>query len=572
MAELRWGFTTGTCAAAAAKAAALCLRENSSCNSVPLVLPDGSAVTLSVAGCLRTSDTSARAWVIKDAGDDPDVTHGATIVVDLECLSPAGATLVFCAGEGVGTVTRAGLQIPPGEPAINPVPRMQIAQAVREILGDEGSFRLTVSVPGGQELALRTFNPRLGVVGGISILGTTGRVKPKSAHAWLQSLLPQLDVALAAGRRELVFVPGNHGEEAARTILAAPADAIVHVSNFVGDMLKAAAERGAEKITLIGHAGKLIKVAAGVFNTHSSAGDARLETVAAMAAAAGASPLLVREILSLPTVEACIPLLEKQGFSHAWDAVAARAAERAGLHCGLPVRCILTGFGNVMLADSAAPRRLFWPQGISYAVVGVGPAGTEWMTPVAWRFVQAADVLAGGRRQLEPFAPLTKETIVLGADLNGFAADLARCRGRRVAVLASGDPSCFGILAALQRRFPGEPLHVVPGISSMQLAMARLGIPSWADVRFHSAHGRPLDDCLSALTDCSRALVLTDSVSPPHTVALRLHENGFRGRVAVCENLGYPEERVTSGSPSEIAVQVFSPLSVVFVEKEPCGD
>ncbi|HEY3415250.1 MAG TPA: cobalt-precorrin-5B (C(1))-methyltransferase CbiD, partial [Armatimonadota bacterium] len=224
---LRAGFTTGTCAAAAAKAAALCLRGEE-CRAVELCFPAGDTEILAIENVERLSPSSARATVIKDAGDDPDITDGMSVVTTIELT---GEGITFYAGEGVGTVTSPGLQLPPGEPAINPVPREMIAQALRDVLGDAGC-RVTVSIPGGEAAAAKTFNPRLGITGGLSILGTSGRVMPKSEDAWLRSLIPQIDVALAAGYRQLFLTPGGFGEKAAIEKLGAELPAVIQTSNF----------------------------------------------------------------------------------------------------------------------------------------------------------------------------------------------------------------------------------------------------------------------------------------------------------------------------------------------------
>ncbi|MFA4966402.1 MAG: cobalt-precorrin-5B (C(1))-methyltransferase CbiD, partial [Thermoleophilia bacterium] len=304
---LRSGLTTGTCAAAAAKAAAAALAggraaDGAAGETVAVPLPDGETVTLAIESLERLGGARARAAVRKDAGDDPDVTDGMTVVVEVE-VTGDGDAVTFVAGPGVGTVTRAGLQLAPGEPAINPVPRRMIAAALREAL-PLGAVRVTVSIPGGEETALRTFNPRLGIEGGLSVLGTSGRVIPKSEDAWMRSLLPQVAMALAAGNRTVYLAPGSYGERAARDVLGAPETAIVQCSNFAGDLLDHCVDAGVEHVVVVGHAGKLVKLAAGIWNTHSRYGDARLETVAALAAAAGAPPTLVTRLLELATVEA----------------------------------------------------------------------------------------------------------------------------------------------------------------------------------------------------------------------------------------------------------------------------
>ena len=296
--------------------------------------PDGERVTLAIEWAERVRQGCARAAVVKDAGDDPDVTDGMTVVAEVEVAAAADAVAArppavgFVAGPGVGTVTRAGLQIPPGEPAINPVPRRMIAAAVRAVLPDE-PVRVTVSIPGGEQAARRTFNERLGVVGGLSVLGTSGRVIPRSEDAWMRSLLPQVDVALADGNDTVYLTPGGFGERAARERFGAAETQIVQCSNFVGDLLDRCVDAGMAQVVLVGHAGKLVKVAAGVWNTHSRVADARLETLAALAAAAGAPPTLVVRILELPTAEAAVDVLADAGLDEVWDDVAERAARRA---------------------------------------------------------------------------------------------------------------------------------------------------------------------------------------------------------------------------------------------------
>jgi cobalt-precorrin-5B (C1)-methyltransferase len=554
---LRSGYTTGTCAAAAAKAAALCLR-GMACDAVQVTLPDGGTATLAVEAAERLSDTTARAAVIKDAGDDPDVTHGMTVLVTLEL---GGAGIVFAAGDGVGTVTKAGLQLAPGEPAINPGPRAMIAGALAETLGDAGC-RVTVSIPGGADVAARTFNPRLGIAGGLSVLGTTGRVEPKSEEAWLRSLLPQLDVARAAGHTTIYLTPGGFGETAAREALGAPPEAVANTANFIGDMLRACAERGAEAAVLVGHAGKLVKVAAGIFNTHSRFGDARLETIAAVAAAEGAPAPLVAALLDLPTAEAAVPLLADAGLTRVWHAVAARAAARATQHAGIPVRAVFVDYQGAILGDSAAS---FMREG-GVTVVGVGPGAATWLSPAAWAEVRGADVVVAGKRHLAAYAPADAVQVPIGADIAVMVAAMRAQLGKRIVVLASGDPGCYGVLATLKRELPDVPLRVLPGISSFQLALARLAEP-WEGVHFASAHGRPVVEVVEAAWRHPRVLALTDHAHPAHTIAAALVDEGLDYPMVVLERLGYPDERVTAGTASEIAAGTFDPLAVVWITR-----
>ena len=586
--KLRTGLTTGTCAAAAAAAAARAL-IGELVSAVEVELPDGERVTLAVEMLERPREHCARAAVIKDAGDDPDVTDGMTVVAEVEVVegAPAGAPageppLEFVAGPGVGTVTRAGLQIPPGEPAINPVPRAMIAAAVRAALPVQ-PLRVTIGIPGGEATALRTFNERLGIVGGLSVLGTSGRVIPKSEDAWLRSLLPQVDMALAAGHDTVYLAPGRFGERAARERLAAAESQIVECSNFVGDLLDACADARLRRVVLVGHAGKLVKVAAGVWNTHSRLADARLETLAALAAAAGAPPTLVVELLDLPTVEAAVDALAAAGLDDVWDDVADRAARRAGERMARrngdasppSCDCAVVAYDGEIIGRSAALRAESAAAGpespdapaLELIVVGTGPGAADWLTPAAWRAIRRADVVVGGRRQLQRFAPVGAERIVVGADMDEVAAALRGCAGRRVVVLARGDPGFYGIPVALRRLLPSARIATLPGISSAQLAAARLGRP-WHDLMFASAHGLDVQGVVAAVAEHPRVLALTDAARTPQALARALVAAGIGARLTVLERLGEPDELITTADAAVIAAGRFDGLSVVFIERE----
>jgi len=301
-APLRTGYTTGACAAAAAKAAALCLFHGQQADSVEIVFPDGTRDRLPVASVSREG-CGATAMVRKDAGDDPDVTDGCSVVVTLEPCD--GNRIAFAAGDGVGQVTLPGLQVPPGEPAINHGPRRMIEQALREVTA--AGLRVVVSIPGGAALAARTFNPRLGVEGGLSILGTSGRVRPFSAPALRDALRCSLDVAAACGVRAPVLVPGHIGENAAHRFFRLASAQVIPVSNEWGFMLDAAATRGFIALLLLGHPGKLAKLAAGDWDTHSSRSGSAVQLVKALAAKAG-----LTLPLESPTVEGLFGSLDSE--------------------------------------------------------------------------------------------------------------------------------------------------------------------------------------------------------------------------------------------------------------------
>lgn len=264
MGGLQGGFTTGACAAAAAKAAASLLCGYPVGDAVTIPLPDGSRESLPLV-YVRALPDGAEAAICKNAGDDPDVTDGALIIARLAWRD---GDLLFCAGEGVGVVTKPGLALPPGEPAINPGPRRMIEAAVREVT-DRG-LRITVAIPTGEKLAARTFNPRLGIVGGVSVLGTTGRVRPFSLEAVRKTMECAYNVALAAGVRYPVLVPGHIGERAARRHFRLTAEQVVEAGNEWSSMIDLAARRPIEGLLVLGHPGKLAKLPLGHWDTHSS--------------------------------------------------------------------------------------------------------------------------------------------------------------------------------------------------------------------------------------------------------------------------------------------------------------
>ncbi|HBT47335.1 MAG TPA: cobalamin biosynthesis protein CbiD [Peptococcaceae bacterium] len=328
-AKLKKGYTTGTCAAAAARAAVQALLWPDQIEDrVRITLPRGEVLELPVT--VQRGEGWAEATVIKDAGDDPDITHGVAVQVRAR---PGGRGITLKAGRGVGRVTLPGLAVPVGEPAINPVPRAMICAAVRDFIPADKGVELTISIPGGEELARRTFNPQLGIEGGLSVLGTTGIVEPMSEEALRVSLLPQIDVARALGYTALVLTPGRRGRSQAVEGYGLPVRAVVLSGNYIGDLLLACAERRVKKVLLWGHVGKLVKVAGGIFNTQSRTADARREIVASWAAAWGLPAEGVRAVLSANTLEVVVQVLrgfwEERRCREFWDYLASLASRRS---------------------------------------------------------------------------------------------------------------------------------------------------------------------------------------------------------------------------------------------------
>lgn len=336
--KLRSGYTTGTCAAAATKAALEVLLKydkQNSCISLPasglvkevsVDLPKGGTIIVPIKS-VTVDGNVIIAEVIKDAGDDPDITHGASIFASVEFLT-ADHEIIILGGKGVGRVTKPGLSVPVGEAAINPVPRKMIVSEIKKILPPQKGLKVTISVPDGERLAKKTLNPRLGIIGGISILGTSGIVRPMSEEAYIDSLIPQLDQAIALGHNFIVLTPGGMGEKKAME-LKMPKDAIVQTSNFIGTMLQESAKRNIKGILLFGHVGKIIKIAGGIFHTHSKIADGRREILAAHTAMVGAPSKVIQEIMELNTIDASVDLMKRYGLQDVYNTIAKWASKRS---------------------------------------------------------------------------------------------------------------------------------------------------------------------------------------------------------------------------------------------------
>jgi cobalt-precorrin-5B (C1)-methyltransferase len=299
---LRRGWTTGTCATAAAKAAYTALLTGEFPDPVEVTLPRGERVSFALAVARKDAD-SATAGVVKDAGDDPDVTHGALVLATVRAAVP-GSGVTFRAGAGVGTVTRPGLPVPLGEPAINPVPRRMICDAIAEVAAaarGRGDVQVEIGVKDGERLAARTLNARLGIVGGLSILGTTGIVVPYSCAAWIHSIQRGIDVARAAGLDHIAGSTGSSSEAAVQKFHHLPEIALIDMGDFVGGMLKYLRRHPVARVTIAGGVGKMTKLAQGLLDLHSKRGSVDLVALAGFAKAAGASEALVERILAANT-------------------------------------------------------------------------------------------------------------------------------------------------------------------------------------------------------------------------------------------------------------------------------
>ncbi len=309
--QMRRGYTTGTCATAAAKAATL-LALGNNLQEVLVDTPKGIPLTLGVLDC-KISEKTASCAVKKDSGDDPDITNGILIYAEVELLENEHAEIIIDGGKGVGRVTLPGLPCQIGQAAINPTPRKTIRSVMFQVLeefGYEGGAKVTISIPQGEELAKRTYNPRLGIEGGLSVLGTSGIVEPMSEQALIDTIKVEMDVRKALGAEYLVITPGNYGENFLKQHFANRDFYSVKCSNFIGESLDYAEEQGFKGVLFVGHIGKLVKVAGGIMNTHSKYADARMEIMSAHAARFGAEPKLIEEMINSVTTDNAYEALE----------------------------------------------------------------------------------------------------------------------------------------------------------------------------------------------------------------------------------------------------------------------
>ena len=323
-ARLRTGFSTGACAAAAAKAAFFAFRKGGFPDPVCIRLPGGERPCFALAAQVA-GEGWARAGVVKDAGDDPDITHGVLILATVRPRPDGGRGIRFLAGEGVGTVTLPGLPVPPGEPAINPGPRLMIREALMDVTGGpEPDVEVEIAIPGGAVLAERTMNPRLGIVGGLSILGTTGIVRPYSCAAWIASIREGVDVARALKFQHVAGCTGRTSERVVQRLFKLPDPALIDMGGFVGGLLKYVRQHPVPRLTIAGGPGKMAKLAQGALDLHSSRARVDMEALARWGAAAGGTMALTKAVAAAPTVALAMALAADEGVN-----LAAEIARRA---------------------------------------------------------------------------------------------------------------------------------------------------------------------------------------------------------------------------------------------------
>lgn len=322
---LRTGYTTGSCGAAASKASAYMLFNNKILDKVEIDTPKGWKLVLDVNDPVITP-SDAICYIVKDAGDDPDITDGIHIYARARKMESTGVKIK--AGKGIGRVTKAGLEVKPGNPAINPVPMKMIEEQVLEVLPRGCGVEIELFIPRGEELAKKTYNPKLGIVGGLSILGTSGIVEPMSEKAIMDTIALELSCRKSEGYDAIVLVPGNYGKKFCTEWTKISEKRMVKISNYLGFALEKCKELGFQSIILAGHLGKLIKPAGGTFYTHSRVSDTRMEILTAYLGVMGLPMEKLVKVMECGTTEEAMMIIEENGYEEIYSIIAEKCASR----------------------------------------------------------------------------------------------------------------------------------------------------------------------------------------------------------------------------------------------------
>lgn len=350
--KLRTGFTTGTCATAASKAAILSIINQKKIELVKVILPKGNTIDIKIKSCSFNKNI-AKCSVIKDAGDDPDVTHGAEIIVEL-ILTKNVNRIEIEGGDGVGTVTKPGLGLEVGKSAINPIPKKMIIENIKEVASEilkKNGIRIIISVPKGKELALKTDNPRLGILGGISILGTSGIVVPYSTASFAAAIRQNLDVSLAMGNYEVILTTGGRSEEFAKKIFDFPDHCFVQIGDFAGYAIQQCAKKGVKMVHIAGFIGKLAKIAAGVTQTHVKGSKVDTYFLAELARQCNAKQALIEQIKKANTARHVLEMVKENNVISFFERLCIEAYKHTRKHSEekVPIEIILFDFDGKVI-------------------------------------------------------------------------------------------------------------------------------------------------------------------------------------------------------------------------------
>ena len=574
--RLRSGFTTGTAAAAAAGGAATLLLTGRPSESVEVTLPLGEKIRIVIETC-RMVGNSAECTVIKDAGDDPDVTNKAVIGARVWLTNTGG--IIIKGGEGVGKVTKPGLEVSVGRPAINPVPLAMIQQEVEEIFAvspkDAKGIVVEIFVPEGEKLAKKTLNARLGIIGGISILGTTGIVYPWSHESYKATIKSALSVAKARGLTLVIVTTGRRSERYAQSLWPEmPEEGFIQIADFLKYSLCEAHRKGFQKVILAVFFGKAIKIAQKFSYTHAKKGAIDMRVVSEWAYEVTGDQKLSEQIMQANTARHILELIRKD-YPSVISQVGERMVQSAKkfFSSAMCVEGIIFDYNGRILYGSMLKDKIMNP----VQVIGIG-LGPEDLTEKHREIIRNSDVLAGGRRHLRYFEDYPGEKLLITGNIQSVFEDIKKLmQNKKVVVIASGDPNFYGIGPSLVEYLGEENVVIHPNISVVAAAFSRIKIP-WHDATVVSLHGeKPESKVLDAIVNKDKVAVFTDPEKTPAWLAQTLIEIGQDDlQLCVFENLGTPEEHYAWYSLKEIADKEFAALNIVVImrtgnrDPQPC--
>jgi cobalt-precorrin-5B (C1)-methyltransferase len=554
--QLRNGLTTGTCVAAVAKASVWMLVNRQVVNHVSVVLPDTLEVILDIEN-ISFSNNEVKCLTVKDAGDDPDVTNGIKIYATAKYNSSNQINII--AGKGIGQVTKPGLAVEVGQPAINPVPMRMIKQAISEVRPENVGVDVILDIPEGVEIAKRTFNQQLGIVGGISVLGTTGIVKPMSEEALKASLELHLNQLKALGYEKVIFVPGNYASTFLKARFSFDEQILVQTSNFIGFMLEKAVELGFKEILLVGHIGKLVKLAGGIFQTHSRVADCRNEILASHYLNYSSDIISSQKLFSVNTTEEAVEIIGKSKF---WNILSNSISERATkyVYNDCKIETIIFSQNNGMLGKSNGADNQLLSFGIKaiensdietfalqknpkISICGIGPGSYDCVLPIVFQKIAFADLVIAGKRHLQLAENCEAEKKVFSGKLTELKELLVLNNEKNIVVLVSGDTGFYSLRKFITENFQNTDIECVPGISSYQFMFSRLNM-GYEDVVLASLHGKEFD-YISQLQQGRKVFLLTDNVNKCSAIAQRLINCNLSDAIMyIGSNLSYGNELI----------------------------
>jgi len=555
--ELKSGFTTGTCSAAVAKACTYMLVHQQLVHHINVRMPDGSESTLEICEP-QFNENSATCYTIKDAGDDPDATHHIKIYATATHRDEPGFELTT--GPGIGMVTKPGLAVEVGKPAINPVPLKMIHQAIAEVIDDEG-VKVELSIPEGVEIAKKTFNPQLGIVGGISVLGTTGVVKPMSEEALKSSLELSLKQLAALGHDEVILVPGNYAVSFLKKYYDVPDKLVVQTSNFIGFMLEKAVKHGFKKIVLVGHIGKLVKLAAGIFYTHSRIADARNEVMTAHYLKYSNDASTAIKLMDTNTTEEAVDIIKDANF---WNYMAYQIKHRANKYIYNETEIEVITFSqskgllgksvgadnHIELLKANSKDQKVQSKQSTISICGIGPGNPDFILPEVYKEIAKADIIIAGKRHLELVENSNKEKLVFTGYLDQLQTDITENKNKYIVVLVSGDTGFHSLRRFIMATFAEENVKCIPGISSFQYLYAKMNM-SYEKAHLASLHGTEFN-FVDALKKYESVFLLTDRNNNYKTIAQTLIDNNMpNAHMIIGSRLSYENEQIETCTASE---------------------